>query len=91
MAIEEGTGTAPHRCLFCRMPCSIRFLRVPMCAICRDQAYDFGWASAVQASLVAFGLLSGLTFVLEEVLLFTVLVIVKHRIQPPWARHGGHG
>jgi hypothetical protein len=58
-----------------------------MCPICRDQSYDFLWASGVQALLVAFGLLSGLTFLLEEVLLFAVLVIVKHRIQPPWATH----
>lgn len=70
---------APRRCVFCRMPTAALFLRLPMCAICRDQAHDFCWASAVQAGLMATGLISGLTFVLEEILLFTVLVIVKHR------------
>ncbi len=79
-----------RRCVFCRMRCSSRFLRLPLCPICRDQSYDFLWASGVQGILVAAGLLSGLTFVLEEVLLFTVLVLVKHRIRPPWASHGGH-
>lgn len=72
------------------MPSSIRFLRVPMCPICRDQTYDFGWASVVQGALVVFGVIGGLTFVLEEVLPFVVLVIVMHRIRPPWARHEGH-
>jgi hypothetical protein len=88
--MSENTAPTTRRCLFCGMSSSIRFLRLPMCGICRDQAYDFLWASGVQASLVAAGLLSGLTFVVEEVLLFTVLVVVKHRLQPPWARHGGH-
>ncbi len=91
MTMGEGTETTSRRCPFCRMPSQIRFLHVPMCGICRDQSYDFLWASAVQASLVALGLISGLTFVLEEVLLFSVLVVVKHRIQPPWGAHGGHG
>lgn len=87
---EDEPSPAIRRCLFCRMPTQIRFLRLPMCGICRDQAYDFLWASGVQASLVVFGLISGLTFLLEEVLLFAVLVLVKHRIHPPWAAHGGH-
>lgn len=89
MAIE--TEPTSRRCLFCRMPSIIRFLRLPMCEICRDQAYDFLWASGVQAFLVAVGLISGITFVVEEVLLFAALVVVKHRIQPPWAGHRGHG
>ena len=73
------------RCTFCRMPSQLRFLGLPMCPICRDQAYDFLWASGVQAGLVAAGLISGLTFLFEEVLLFVVLVVVKHRIHPPWS------
>lgn len=40
----------------------------------------------VQAGLVAAGLLGGVTFVAEEVLLFFVLVFVKHRLPPPWQR-----
>lgn len=79
-----------RRCLFCRMRCTTRLFRVPLCAICRDQTYDFFWASGVQGILVAAGLLSGRTFVLEEVLLFVVLVLVKHRIRPPWVTPGGH-
>jgi hypothetical protein len=86
---EEGTAATVRRCVFCRMPTTIRFLRLPMCGICRDQAYDFLWASGVQASLVAFGLISGLTFLLEELLLFAVLVLVKHRVHPPWMPHAG--
>jgi hypothetical protein len=66
------------------MPTSHHLLGVPVCAICRDQTYDFFWASGIQAILVAAGLLGGVTFVLEEVLLFGVLVFVKHRIPPPW-------
>ena len=89
MSTTETDRLPQRRCAFCRMPTQIRFLRLPMCPICRDQAYDFLWASGVQALLVAFGLLSGLTFVLEEVLLFGVLVLVKHRLQPPWAPHAG--
>jgi hypothetical protein len=68
------------------MPTPHRFLRLPLCAICRDQLYDFLWASGVQGGLVLAGLLGGLTFVLEEVLLFAVLVVVKHRLPPPWQR-----
>lgn len=84
---EAQPAAAIRHCVFCRMPTPIRFLRIPMCGICRDQAYDFLWASGVQASLVAFGLMSGLTFVAEEVLLFAVLVIVKHRVHPPSLPH----
>jgi hypothetical protein len=28
------------RCVFCRMHTADRFLRLPMCPICRDQSYD---------------------------------------------------
>ena len=82
-AHPEASGS---KCLFCRMPTTHHFLALPVCAICRDQLYDFVWASGVQAALVFAGLLGGLTFFLEEVLLFTVLVFVKHRIPPPWER-----
>ena len=75
-----------RRCTFCRMRTSHRFARLPMCAICRDQSYDFLWASLVQALVAVVGGLSASFFVIEEVLLFTVLVLVKHRIQPPWER-----
>ena len=74
------------RCPFCRMPTELRFVGIPACAICRDQLYDFAWASAVQAGVtLAFGL-GGVFFVVEEVLLFVALVFVKHRIPPPWQR-----
>ena len=72
------------RCVFCRMETAHRWLAMPMCAICRDQSYDFLWASAIQALIAAAGGMSGRTFVLDEVLLFAVLVFVKHRIGTPW-------
>ena len=81
--------TAPDsalQCLFCRMSTTIRFLRLPMCSICRDQFYDFLWASGVQAVVASAFRLGGLFFLVEEVLLFSVLVLVKHRIPPPWER-----
>ena len=75
------------RCPFCRMPTELRFARIPTCAICRDQLYDFVWVSVVQAIVVvAFGL-GGVFFLVEEILLFAALVFVKHRIPPPWERN----
>ena len=77
---------AAARCPFCRMPTDLRFARIPTCAICRDQLYDFVWVSAVQAVVaVVFGL-GGLFFLIEEILLFAVLIFVRHRIPPPWER-----
>ncbi len=77
---------ASARCPFCRMPTELRFARIPACAICRDQLYDFMWVSAVQAFVaVALGL-GVLFFLIEEILLFAVLVFVRHRIPPPWER-----
>ncbi len=90
--LEEDSSlpTEHARCPFCRMPSMSRFLRIPVCAICRDQLYDFLWASAVQAAVVvAFGL-GGLVFVVEEILLFFVLVLVKHRVTPPWEKGHEH-
>ena len=75
-----------RRCVFCRMSTPHRFAALPMCAICRDQSYDFLWASGVQAWIAVAGGLTGSYFVAEEILLFIVLVLVKHRIRPPWER-----
>jgi hypothetical protein len=80
---EEIAGA---RCVLCRMHTPHRWLRLPLCAICRDQSYDFLWASGVQGVIALAGGLSGGYLVLEEVLLFAVLVLVKHRIPPPWGR-----
>lgn len=88
MSTDIDEGDRLPRCLFCRMRSRTRFLGIVMCPICRDQAYDFLWVSGVQGILVAIGLLSGMLFVVEEVLLFAVLVIIKHRIKPPWEMHG---
>ena len=79
--IETGS-----HCLFCRMSTSFRLLRVPLCAICRDQVYDFAWVTLVQLVVFLSGGINGYMFVIEEILLFIVLVIVKHRIKPPWER-----
>ena len=87
MSTDADEDDRLPRCLFCRMRSRIRFLGIVMCAICRDQAYDFLWVSGVQGILVAIGLLSGTVFIVEEVLLFAVLVIIKHRIKPPWEVH----
>jgi hypothetical protein len=76
----------PSRCLFCRMPNADRFLGVPVCPICRDQLYDFVWASGVQGIVVVVGGLSSAWFLAEEAMLFVVLVLVKHRFPPPWER-----
>ena len=62
------------------MPTGVRLFRIPVCPICRDQMQDFVWVSAIQALLVAAGFISGLQFAVEEVLLFGVLVLVKHRL-----------
>ena len=75
-----------RRCLFCRMREAEPFLRMPMCPICRDQFYDFLWASAVNVLVAVPAGLSSRWFVIEEALLFVVLVLVKHRLPPPWLR-----
>jgi hypothetical protein len=77
---DEAAENRPWRCLFCRMHTGVRLFRMPVCPICRDQIQDFVWVSAIQGSLVAVGFLSGLQFAVEEVLLFGVLVLVKHRL-----------
>jgi len=66
------------------MATSLRWLRIPVCPICRDQLYDFAWVSAVQTIVWLFGAISGWFFVIDEILLFIVLVIVKHRVPSPW-------
>ena len=50
----------------------------------QDQFYDFLWASLVQAVVTVIFQLGGAVFVVQEILLFVVLVIVKHRLPPPW-------
>jgi hypothetical protein len=66
------------------MSTSFRLLRTPLCDICRDQVYDFAWVTIVQLLVLLAGGINGFMFAIEEVLLFFVLVIVKHRIPPPW-------
>jgi len=77
---SEQSEPRPWRCVFCRMQTGVRLFRVPLCAICRDQVQDFVWVSAIQGALVAAGFIGGVQFAVEEVLLFAVLVIVKHRL-----------
>ena len=84
-AVEPGA-----RCPFCRMKSVGRFLLIPVCAICRDQLYDFIWASGVQAVVALAFSLGGIVFLVEEVLLFAVLVLVKHRVNPPWEKRHSH-
>jgi len=77
---DESSEDQPWRCLFCRMRTGVKLFRIPVCYICRDQVQDFVWVSGVQGSLVAVGFIGGLQFAVEEVLLFGVLVLVKHRL-----------
>ncbi len=72
------------RCWFCFMQTPLRWLGIPVCPICRDQLYDFLLVSVVQTIVWLLGGIDGWFFVIDEILLFLVLVIVKHRIPAPW-------
>ena len=74
------------RCWFCRMPDPHHWLGIRLCGICRDQMYDFFWVSVVQTVVWLLGGIDGLFFVIDECLLFFVLIIVKHRVPAPWDR-----
>ena len=79
-----------HKCLFCRMNTTLRYMRLNVCEICRDQLYDFLWVSGVQALVTVAFDLGGIVFLVQEILLFLVLIIVKHRFPPHWQRdHAG--
>jgi len=45
--------------------------------------YDFLWVSVVQTIVWLLGGIDGLFFVIDEILLFLVLVVVKHRLPAP--------
>jgi hypothetical protein len=77
---DEAIETQPWNCLFCRMRTGVRLFRIPVCHICRDQLQDFVLVSGILGLLVAAGFISGLQFAVEEILLFAVLVLVKHRL-----------
>jgi hypothetical protein len=77
---DESVENQPWRCPFCRMHTGVRLFRIPVCNICRDQVQDFVWVSGIQGALIAVGFISGIQFAIEEILLFVVLVIVKHRL-----------
>jgi hypothetical protein len=76
--------TSDLRCWFCRMRNPHSWLGIPVCHICRDQLYDFLWVSLVQVIVWMLGGIDGLFFVIDELLLFFVLIIVKHRVSLPW-------
>ena len=79
--------TAPTRpCWFCWMQTPLHWLKIPVCPICRDQLYDFLWVSAVQSIVWLLGGIDGWFFILDEILLFIVLVLVKHRAPVPWRK-----
>ncbi|MBW2293971.1 MAG: hypothetical protein JRG94_16890 [Deltaproteobacteria bacterium] len=82
----DPTDSLPWRCLFCRMRTGVQLFRIPLCEICRDQVQDFVWVSLVLLALVPTGFISGVQFVVEELLLFGVLVLVKHRLPRAFAR-----
>ena len=87
---ESARDDAPWRCLFCRMRTGVRLFRMPLCTICRDQVQDFVWVSLVLLALLPTGFISGAQFVVEELLLFGVLVIVKHRLPSIFDRFTQH-
>jgi hypothetical protein len=64
------------------MRTNIRFLGIPLCTICKDQVQDFLWVSVVQSSIVLFGGMNRLFFVIDELLLFAVLILAKHKLNP---------
>jgi hypothetical protein len=74
------TNEHTWKCPFCRMSTKRRLLRVPLCPICLEQSNDFLWVSAVQVALLSAGAIGGLFFVVEEILLFFVLIVIKHRL-----------
>ena len=82
---QEETAKATH-CVFCRMSTPDRFLGLLMCTICRDPSYDFLLVSGVQVLMAPIIGISGRQFMAQEVLMFVVLIFVKHRITPPWLR-----
>lgn len=81
----------PWRCRFCRMSTGTRLFGIPVCSICQDQLQDFVWVSLVQGVCVLIGWVNGIQFLVEEVALFGVLVLVKHRLPSvfePFVRRG---
>ena len=78
--IHETIETQPWRCLFCHMQTGVKLFQIPVCPICRDQLQDFILVSGLLGALVAAGFISGLQFAVEELLIFGVLVLVKHRV-----------
>ncbi len=79
---ETAERSLPWKCVFCRMATGWRVLRAPLCAICWEQLNDCIWVSFVQVALLASGAIDGLFFVIEEVLFFFVLIVIKHRVPP---------
>ena len=69
-------------CPFCGMKSTRRLFRIPLCPICLEQSNDFVWVSAVQLVLLLAGVIDGLFFAIEELLLFFVLIVIKHRMPP---------
>lgn len=88
---ESIASPSSKRCPFCRMPTRERFLHLPVCPICRDQLYDFLWASGVQMLVTLVFRLGSFVFLVQEFLLFLVLVLIKHRVTPPWERRRSPG
>jgi len=73
------------------MSTGTRLFGLPVCTICQDQLQDFVWVSLVQGACVFLGWVNGIQFLVEEVALFGVLVLVKHRLPSvfePFVRRG---
>jgi hypothetical protein len=55
-------------------------------SICRDETYDFLLASGVQVFMALIVGIGVEQFIVPELLMFFVLIFLKHRITPPWGR-----
>ena len=75
-----ATKVLSWRCALCRMRTDVKLFGLALCGICRDQIQDFAWASMIQGTLVAVGIIGGFQVLIEEVLLLLILVLVKHRL-----------
>lgn len=80
----------PWRCAFCHMRTGTRLFRIPVCTICRDQLQDFVLVSVILTALLPSGFVSGTQFIVEEVLMFGALVLVKHRLPSIFERFTQH-
>ena len=62
------------------MSTGVRLFGIPVEPIFQDQLQDFVCVSFIQGFVALLGWVNGVQFLIEEVVLFGVLVLVKHRL-----------